>query len=74
SGMSILYCAIPHFPAALARRCRPDLRDRALVLIDPEGRVFSASAEAASFGITAGLTARAAQGLLGTLTYGTMST
>ena len=59
--MSILYCAIPHFPAALAQRCQPGLRDRALVLVDPEGRVFSASAEAASFGITAGLTARAAQ-------------
>jgi nucleotidyltransferase/DNA polymerase involved in DNA repair len=59
--MSILYCAIPYFAAALARRDCPDLHDRPLVLIDSEDRVFGFSAEAASCGIVAGLTARTAQ-------------
>ena len=59
--MSILYCAIPHFAAALARRGNPDLGDCPLVLIGPEGRVFGVSAEAAACHVVAGLTARTAQ-------------
>jgi nucleotidyltransferase/DNA polymerase involved in DNA repair len=59
--MSILYCSIPHFPVALARRNQPALADRPLVLLGPEGRVFDASAEAAACGVRAGLTSRMAQ-------------
>jgi nucleotidyltransferase/DNA polymerase involved in DNA repair len=59
--VSILYCAIPHFAAALARREDPDLGGRPLVLIDPEGRVFGVSTEAAACGVIVGLTARAAE-------------
>jgi nucleotidyltransferase/DNA polymerase involved in DNA repair len=59
--MSILYCAIPHFAAALARRDDPGLAERPLVLIGPEKRVLGVSAEAAACGVVAGLTARAAE-------------
>lgn len=59
--MSILYCAIPHFAAALARRDDPGLERRPLVLIDPESRVLGTSAEAAACGVVAGLTARDAE-------------
>jgi len=59
--MSILYCTIPHFAAALARRDDPGLRGCPLALIDPDGRIFAASAEAQECGIVAGLTARAAE-------------
>jgi nucleotidyltransferase/DNA polymerase involved in DNA repair len=59
--MSILYCCIPDFAPALARRGNPNLRHRPLVLIGPEGRVFAASAEAAVCGIAVGQTARAAE-------------
>jgi protein ImuB len=59
--MSVLYCTIPHFPAALARRDRPTAEDRPLVLIDPEGRVLDAAPGAAACGVVAGLTARMAQ-------------
>ena len=38
--MSILYCTIPHFAAALVRRDRADLRQRPFALIDPEGRIL----------------------------------
>ena len=59
--MSIFYCTIPHFAAALARRDDPSLRDRPLVLIGPRRRVFAVSAEAAACGIVVGLTARTAE-------------
>jgi len=59
--MSVLYCTIPHFAAALARRDDPGLGGRPLVLIGPEGRVFGLSAEAAACGVIVGLTARAAE-------------
>ena len=59
--MSVLYCTIPHFATALARRDRPELTGRPLVLLDPEGRVLGVSAEAAACGVTAGMTARAAE-------------
>lgn len=59
--MSILYCAIPHFPATLTRRDHPELRGRPLILIDPEDRVFAASEEAATCGVVAGITAHTAQ-------------
>ena len=59
--MSVLYCTIPHFAAALARRNDPHLEDRPLVLVDPEGRVFGVSAEAAACGVAAGMTARVAE-------------
>lgn len=60
-GLSVLYCAIPHFAAALARRDDPDLANQPLVLLGPEGRVLGVSAEAAAAGIAAGMTARAAE-------------
>jgi DNA polymerase-4 len=60
-NVSILYCAVPHFAAALARRGDPGLEGRPLVLIGPEERVFDVSAEAAACGIVAGITPRAAE-------------
>jgi len=59
--MSILYCTIPHFAAALARRDDPDLQDCPLILIGPERRVFSVSTEAAACGVAVGMTARSAE-------------
>jgi nucleotidyltransferase/DNA polymerase involved in DNA repair len=59
--MSVLYCTIPHFSAALARREDPKLEDRPLVLIGPERRVLCASAEAAACGVAIGMTVKAAQ-------------
>jgi len=59
--LSVLYCTIPHFAAALARRDAPELAGQPLVLVGPEGRVFGASAEAAAAGVAAGMTARAAE-------------
>lgn len=59
--MTVLYCAIPHFAAALARRDNPEWAGEPLVLIGPEKRVFGASAESAACGVTAGMTARIAQ-------------
>jgi nucleotidyltransferase/DNA polymerase involved in DNA repair len=59
--LSVLYCTIPHFAAALARRDGPELEGRPLVLVGPEGRVFGASAEAAAGGVAAGMTVRAAE-------------
>lgn len=59
--MSILYCCIPDFASALMQRGDPSLRHRPLVLIDPEERVFAASAEAAACGVVVGQTARAAE-------------
>lgn len=59
--MAILYCTIPHFAAALARRDDPGLGERPLVLIGPEGRVFGTSAGAAAWGVIPGLTARAVE-------------
>lgn len=59
--MSVLYCTIPHFAAALARRDDAALRNQPLVLTGPEGRVLALSAEAATCGITAGLTAQEAR-------------
>lgn len=59
--MSVLYCSIPHFAAALARRDQPALGDRPLVLIGPWGRVLCVSAGAAVYGVATGMTARAAE-------------
>jgi len=59
--LSILYCTIPYFAAVLAQRNDPDLAGQPLILVGPEGRVFDASAEAAAGGVTAGMTARAAE-------------
>lgn len=59
--MSILYCDIPYFAAALARRDHPEWRDRPLILIGPEERVFAASADAAVCGVAAGMAARTAR-------------
>ncbi|NLD42720.1 MAG: hypothetical protein GX657_04410 [Chloroflexi bacterium] len=59
--MSILYCTIPYFAASLARREDPALEERPLVLMGPEGRVLAVSAEAAAWGVAAGLTAREAE-------------
>jgi DNA polymerase-4 len=57
----VLYCNIPHFAVALARRDNPALEDRPLILVGPEGRVFGASAEAAACGVVAGMTAQTAE-------------
>lgn len=59
--MSILYCAVPHFSVALARRDDPRLEEAPLVLLDPEGRVFDMSAETAACGVASGMTARTAE-------------
>jgi protein ImuB len=59
--MSVIYCTIPHFAAALARRDDADLREKPLILIDPEGRVLGLSEEAAACGIVTGMTARMAE-------------
>ncbi len=59
--MSVLYCTIPHFAAALARRDHPEETGKPLVLVGPEERVFGVSAEAAACGVVVGMTARMAQ-------------
>lgn len=59
--MSILYCAIPHFAVALARRDHPELADSPLIVLDPEDRVFDVSPEGAQRGVMPGLTVRMAQ-------------
>jgi protein ImuB len=59
--MSVLYCTIPHFAAALARRDDPELGATPLILIGPEKRVFGVSAEAAASGVCAGMTTRIAE-------------
>jgi nucleotidyltransferase/DNA polymerase involved in DNA repair len=59
--MSVLYCTIPHFAAALARRDHPELVGCPLVLIGPEERVFGVSSEAASSGVTPGMASRVVQ-------------
>ena len=59
--MSVLYCTIPHFAAALARRDHPEGMDGPLVLVGPEERVLGVSDEAAACGIVAGMTAQMAQ-------------
>jgi len=59
--MSILYCTIPHFAAALARRDRPELGGEPLILVGPENRVFGVSRQAAACHVTVGMPARAAQ-------------
>jgi nucleotidyltransferase/DNA polymerase involved in DNA repair len=59
--MSILYCTIPHFTAALAQRDDPELKGRPLILIGPEHRVFGISAEAGACGVAVGMTVRGAE-------------
>jgi len=59
--MSVLYCAIPHFAAALMRRDGPDTTPGPLVLLSPEGRVLDSSGGAMAGAIHLGMTARAVQ-------------
>jgi nucleotidyltransferase/DNA polymerase involved in DNA repair len=59
--VSILYCAIPHFAVALARRDQHALAERPLIVLDPEDRVLDVSPEGVQRGVTAGLPARIAQ-------------
>jgi protein ImuB len=59
--MSILYCRIPDFAITLARRAKPQLGSRPLVLIGPDRRVFATSAKAAACGIVIGQTSRVAE-------------
>jgi nucleotidyltransferase/DNA polymerase involved in DNA repair len=59
--VSVLYCLVPHFVAGLARRERPELEGRPLVLVRAEGRVLGVSAEAAVCGVAAGMTAHEAE-------------
>ena len=59
--MSVCYCTIPHFAAALARRDDPDLQDDPLALIGPERQVVGVSARAAACGVIVGMTSRAAE-------------
>jgi protein ImuB len=59
--MSVLYCTIPHFATALVRRDNPEWTGEPLILIGSEERVFDVSAEAATCGVVAGMTARTAQ-------------
>ncbi len=58
---SVLYCTIPHFPAALMRREDPDLGNHPLILIGPDGRVLGTSAEPAACSVVAGMTAKIAE-------------
>jgi nucleotidyltransferase/DNA polymerase involved in DNA repair len=58
--MSILYCSIPGFITNLARQKDDDLEGQPLVVLDPEGRVWGVSAEAAACGVAAGMAARTA--------------
>lgn len=59
--MSVLYCTIPHFAAALAQRDRPGVEAGPLVLLGPDGRVLDASSEARACAIQPGMTAQAAR-------------
>jgi nucleotidyltransferase/DNA polymerase involved in DNA repair len=59
--MSVLYCTIPHFAAALAQRDAPDGGEGPLVLVGPERRVLGCSAEAAACGVVAGMAVRTAE-------------
>ena len=59
--MSVLYCTVPHFAAALTRRDRPDTAAGPLVLLGPDGRVVDASGEAFACAIRQGMTAQAAR-------------
>jgi nucleotidyltransferase/DNA polymerase involved in DNA repair len=59
--MSVLYCAIPHFAAALARREGAAVEDRPLILVGPEQRVFAVSAQAAACGVVPGMPLSVAQ-------------
>ncbi len=59
--MSVLYCHIPDFAAALARQRDPGLAQRPLILIGPDQRVLGASAEATMCGIAIGQSTRAAE-------------
>lgn len=59
--MTVLYCTIPHFAAALAQRDNSELVGEPLALIGPEDRVFGVSAESAACGVGAGMTAKTAQ-------------
>jgi protein ImuB len=59
--VSVLYCAIPHFAVALARRDHHALAEQPLIVLDPEDRVLDVSPEGARRGVTAGLPARIAQ-------------
>ncbi|MGD9047157.1 MAG: hypothetical protein PVF77_03835 [Anaerolineae bacterium] len=59
--MSVLYCTIPQFAVAVARRDDPEQVGGPLVLVGPEERVFGASAGAAACGVVAGMTARTAR-------------
>jgi nucleotidyltransferase/DNA polymerase involved in DNA repair len=59
--MSVLYCTIPQFAVAVARRDDPEQTGGPLVLVGPEERVFGASAGAAACGVVAGMAARTAR-------------
>jgi hypothetical protein len=59
--MSVLYCTIPQFAVAVARRDDPEQAGGPLVLVGPEERVFGVSAGAAACGVVAGMTARTAR-------------
>jgi protein ImuB len=59
--MSVLYCTIPQFAVAVARRDDPEQTGGPLVLVGPEDRVFGTSAGAAACGVVVGMAARTAQ-------------
>ena len=59
--MSILYCMIPHFAASIARRDDPGLETHPIALVGPERRIFDVSAEAASCGVSVGMTVKTAR-------------
>jgi len=56
----IAYLWVPYFGAGVARRAEPELDVRPLVLLDEQGRVLAADAQAAQAGISAGFTERQA--------------
>lgn len=53
--MSVLYCTIPQFAAALVRRDDPTLAGRPVVLVGAGKRVWAVSTEAAACGVTPGM-------------------
>jgi nucleotidyltransferase/DNA polymerase involved in DNA repair len=59
--MSVLYCTIPQFAVAVARRDDPEHTGGPLVLVGPEERVFGVSAGASACGVVAGMAARTAR-------------
>jgi protein ImuB len=60
AGQRVAYLWVPYFAAAVARRADHTLGGRPLVLMDEQGRVLAADAEAAGAGVVPGMPERSA--------------